>query len=319
MGSIVTIALALFFGSVGAAPNAFAYISGDGRGNPASDCFIGLEGYDPIDQSFVGRSAKPVIQCTDGDECDLDGSVNGACRFSIAVAVNRGGVDGCTPRVLAKVKAKAKTAGTEIRFDTIFQPPLDGSSAVSGFVDFPVLVKKFGTAMAKPGKGVVSVLARRPKDQDRFGFVCKPGFRDGNPPTCITPRAGYAGRWRLDGAAAPGTCTEPTFPDELIISQWGIGGYEAEISRIDVVGHPDADGLALYGWAGAGHCATGGFDANVSVFIRGRPRDCPLDVEIWYSHAPLFGECPRCSERWTGTMTLVVGTPLAKPAGDLLR
>jgi hypothetical protein len=264
-GSIVTIALALFFGSVGAAPDAFAYISGDGRGNPASDCFIGLEGYDPIDQSFVGRRAKPVIRCTDGDECDLDGSVDGACRFSIAVAVNRGGVDGCTPGALAEVKAKAKTAGTEIRFDTIFQPPLDGSSAVSGFVDFPVLVRKFATASARPGKGVVSVLARRPKDKDRFRFVCTPGFPDGDPPKCITPRAGYAGRWRLDGAAAPGTCAEPTFPDELIISRWGVGGYEADISLIDVVGYPDADGRALYGWAGAGHCATVDIPGSVGV------------------------------------------------------
>jgi hypothetical protein len=159
------------------APDASAYISGDGKGKPETDCFIGLEGYEPEDLSPFGRKGKPAIQCTDCDPaCDLDGVAepNGSCTFSIAVRVNDPNVPGCTPAPLKKVKVKAKTKGTKITSKTSFQVALDGSSATSAFVDFPVLVKKFGKPKEKAGKGKVVMLAKKPKDKDKFLIVCNP-------------------------------------------------------------------------------------------------------------------------------------------------
>jgi len=166
------------------ATGASAYIAGDGKGKLEYDCFVGLEGYDAGDQTPFGKKGKPAIQCTDGAPCDLDGQVNGSCQFSIAVAVNQGGVSGCTPAPLKKVTAKAKTKGTKIDFKTSFTPPLDGSSGVSTFVSFPVLTKKFGTPKEKLGKGTVKLKAVKPKDSDKFVFVCNPN--DGTTSTTTT-------------------------------------------------------------------------------------------------------------------------------------
>ena len=165
-------AAALFLGLAAGAPDASAYISGDGKGKPEADCFVGLEGYDSGDQSPFGKKGKPAIQCTDCDPaCDLDevSSPNGSCVFSIAVRMNDGGVSSCTPAPLKKVKAKAKTKGTKINFGTTFQPPLDGSSATSAFVNFPVLVKKFGALFFAVAGKPHTIDARRSRNgQKRY-------------------------------------------------------------------------------------------------------------------------------------------------------
>ena len=183
-------AVAVFVGSLAAAPAAFAYIPGDGKGSSASDCFSGLEGYDARDLSPFGRRGKPAIQCTDGDTCDLDGSVNGSCQFSIAIAVNKGGVAGCTPKPLSKVKVR--TRPRVFPTSASVHLPLDGSSAVSAFIDFPVPMRGFGTATPKSGKGLVFLFARQrkddaPKDRDRFRFVCNPTAPDGTLFKCSAP------------------------------------------------------------------------------------------------------------------------------------
>ena len=139
------------------------YVEGDGKGKPEADCFIGLEGYDDDDLTAFGKKGKPAIQCTDCDPaCDLDGvsTPNGSCTFSIAIRINDAGDPACTPSPLKTAKAKAKTKGTKIDFSSSAPPPLDGSSATSTFVDFPVLVKakKKGD---KPGTGKLQVLAKK--------------------------------------------------------------------------------------------------------------------------------------------------------------
>jgi len=176
-GTLVAVAIVML-----TATAALAYIEGDGKGKPEADCFVGLDGYDPGDLTPYGKKGKPAIQCTDCDpSCDLDGvaEANGSCTFSIAVRVNDAGDALCTPAQLKKVTAKAKTKGTKITSKTSFQVSLDGSSATSAFVNFPVLVKKFGTPKEKPGTGKVSMSAKKlekPKlsDKDKFIFVCNP-------------------------------------------------------------------------------------------------------------------------------------------------
>lgn len=151
------------------------YISGDGKGAPDLDCRIGLVGYAPEDLTPFGKKGKKqAIQCTDGDACDGDGTVNGTCVFSIGVRVNDPNVEGCAPLPFKKFKARAKTKGTKINFADIFQPAMDGSVDTSPMVEFPVLVKRFGKPKAKAGKGKVALLATKPKDKDKFLFVCNP-------------------------------------------------------------------------------------------------------------------------------------------------
>src|SRR5262249_33634295 len=108
--------------------------------------------------------------------CDRDGvsTPNGSCTFSIAVHVNDGGDPVCEPAALSKAKATGKTKGTKLQYDAL---PLDGSSATSALMDFPVLVA--GKSGDKPGTGTVQMMAKRaakPKltDSDKFLFVCNP-------------------------------------------------------------------------------------------------------------------------------------------------
>lgn len=165
--------------ALGATPGR-AYVAGDGKGKPEADCLVGLEGYDDGDFSPFGKKGKPAIQCTDCDpSCDLDGvaTANGSCTFSLAVRVNDADVSACTPAALKSVKASAKTKGTKITSKTSFQVVLDGTSATSAFVNFPVLVK--GKNGDKPGTGKVSMSAKKLekpklKDKDKFTFVCNP-------------------------------------------------------------------------------------------------------------------------------------------------
>jgi len=197
-GPRAAMAAALFLGLTIMIPDASAYIPGDEKGKAEFDCFVGLEGYAPGDQTPFGKKGKPAIQCTDCDPaCDLDGEAtpNGTCTFSIAVAVNQSGVTGCTPAPLKKVVAKAKTKGTKLLskkgdFGTL---PIDGSSAVGSFADFPVLVKKFGKPKAKAGKGKLIVLGKKPKDKDKFTFICNPRPEGEECPStsgCHAPEAG---------------------------------------------------------------------------------------------------------------------------------
>lgn len=155
------------------------HVAGDGKGKPEADCFVGLAGYSEDDQSPYGKKGKPAFQCMDCDpSCDFDGTgeADDACTFSIAMRVNADDVEGCVPAELKSVKGKAKSKGTKIDFATSFDPPLDGSSATSAFVDFPVRTKKKGT---KPGTGKLIVSAQKAgkpklKDKDKFLFVCLP-------------------------------------------------------------------------------------------------------------------------------------------------
>jgi hypothetical protein len=179
-GSAAALAAAFFLLSTAVVPDASAYISGDGKGKPETDCFIGLEGYSPSDMTPFGKKGKPAIQCTDGDPaCDFDGDTtpNGSCTFRIAARVNDPNVPGCTPVPLKKVKAKAKAK--KMKVDLVADIPPDvlteGRSWTGSLLPFTVSVKKFGKPKVKAGKGKVALLAKKPKDKDKFLFACNPG------------------------------------------------------------------------------------------------------------------------------------------------
>jgi hypothetical protein len=177
--------------SVGLAQVSPAFIAGDGKGKPDRDCYIGLEGYSPEDLVPISKNGKKQgIACTDCDPaCDLDGvaTPNGSCTFSVGACVNNTGVPGCDPttRDPKKLKAQAKSKAGTIDLGTTF--PGDLSSACSAFVDFPVPLK--GNQQNKPGKGKVTLLAKKKTDKDKFTFVCNPrpaGEACPAPPTTTT-------------------------------------------------------------------------------------------------------------------------------------
>jgi cysteine-rich repeat protein len=185
---IAMVATALVLGLVRPTP---AFLAGDGKGKPDRDCYIGLDGYSSEDLSSISKNGKKQgIACTDCDPaCDLDGvdTPNGSCTFSIAACVNNAGVPGCDPatRDPKKVKAQAKSKAGKIDLGTTF--PGDLTSACSAFVDFPVPVK--GKKLNKPGKGTVTLLAKKKTDKDKFTFVCNPrpeGEACPAPPTTTT-------------------------------------------------------------------------------------------------------------------------------------
>jgi cysteine-rich repeat protein len=161
---------------LGLANGAAAFLAGDGKGKPDRDCYIGLDGYSQDDLSPINKKqTKFGIRCTDCDPtCDLDGIAepNGSCVFRIAACVNNSDVPGCDPatRTPKKVSAKAKSKGG--KFDLGGTLPGDLSSACSSFMDFPVPVK--GKQQNKPGKGKVTLLAKKPTDKDKFTFICDP-------------------------------------------------------------------------------------------------------------------------------------------------
>jgi hypothetical protein len=176
------VALGLWL-TLGASP-AEALLVGDGKGKPERDCYIALAGYSPEDLSPQG------IVCTDCDPaCDLDGVAepNGSCTFSVAACINNADVAGCDPatRTPTKVKATAKSKAGAADLGSSF--PGDLEPACSEPREFPVPVKKGD----KPGKGKVTLLAKKPTDKDRFTFVCNP---------------------RPEGEACPAPTTTSTIP-----------------------------------------------------------------------------------------------------------
>lgn len=170
--SLTAIAIIVVFASLPTPARAF--IAGDGKGKAESDCFIGLEGFQQEDLQPFGNGKKKAIQCQDGDECDLDGQVNGSCRFAVAACVNAPGISNCSSTPLKKVKASAKPKGSpkvDLNRDAQGMPlPIDGGSACGAFQQIDVPIKKNGK---KPG-AKVTLLAKKPKDKDVFLFLCTP-------------------------------------------------------------------------------------------------------------------------------------------------
>jgi len=143
-----------------------AFIAGDGKGNAALDCLIGLDGGD-----LTPFKRTRAVQCTDCDPtCDRDGvaAPNQECTFEVAVCLNAPDLPECQPRELKKVKVGPKKLG----LPTPVPAGIDPVCSVLGQV--VVGTKRKGR---KPGKRKVKLLAKpvgRGKDKDAILFVCNP-------------------------------------------------------------------------------------------------------------------------------------------------
>ena len=157
---------------------ASAFISGDGKGKPETDCYIGIN-VDPIeDLTPYGKKGKPAIQCKDGDSCDLDGVVNNSCLLRVQACINQP-VEGCTATPLKKAKATGKVKfvkGSSSKVVIEVPQALEGS-ACGGFLDVTMPVKVKGNGTKKDGSAKLKLQAvgaekGTGKDKDKFTLVC---------------------------------------------------------------------------------------------------------------------------------------------------
>jgi Tol biopolymer transport system component len=181
-----------------------AFVLGDGRGKPESDCLIALGGFDAPDVVPFGPNALPSVQCTDCDPaCDLDGiSVpNGRCDFSLRACVNVADVAACTPAALSRTKAVAKRKGAAAI--DLSPVPAGASFTCGNDTTVPVAVKT-RKASERPGTAQLVLLAtadERPRDRDKLLVVCNP---------------------RPAGEACPPATTTTTLPPPTLGTPFGL-------------------------------------------------------------------------------------------------
>ena len=81
--------------AVGVASWVFAeLVPGSGPNLAKSDCYVELnvQGIGPSDV----RSGR-VVLCHENEPCDTDGSINGVCKFKVAVCIDQSNLSACHP------------------------------------------------------------------------------------------------------------------------------------------------------------------------------------------------------------------------------
>jgi outer membrane protein assembly factor BamB len=208
-----------------------------GGGKEATDCFAELEDVHPNTPYPVPGAAKvkpkKEQRCYDGDAgCDLDGEVNGVCRFPVDVCLFQTdpNVPGCTPAAVSAVKVKAKKsadggAALQAAIDALL--PASAAACTDG-VTVEVPLKVTGAGVQKSRKVTVNVKATTSsgKDPDKLAFTCLPRLwptgmydhynRRATAQSEITPAnaASLVEKWTFD---TPGGVTStPTVGEKLV-------------------------------------------------------------------------------------------------------
>jgi outer membrane protein assembly factor BamB len=176
---------------------------------------------------------KKEQRCYDGDAgCDLDGEVNGVCRFPVDVCLFQTdpNVPGCTPAQVTAVKVKAKQsadggAALQAAIDALL--PATAAACTDG-ATLEVPLKVTGSGVQKSRKVTVNVKATTSsgKDPDKLAFTCLPRLwptgmydhynRRATAQSEITPAnaASLVEKWTFD---TPGGVTStPTVGDKLV-------------------------------------------------------------------------------------------------------
>ena len=158
-----------------------------GNGKDDSNCYAELDITDTNGAVIEFETKATVYTCVDGDLCDLDGTCNGECMFSVGVCINVPDKPGCTaPAELESLKAKGNVTGVKGESGKIVidVPQLLEGSICGAFVDVIVPLKG-KEDKPKAGKGKVKIDAKAPKgtkprkDKDKYDLVCEP-----NPAGC---------------------------------------------------------------------------------------------------------------------------------------
>ena len=181
-----------------------AFVLGDARGKPESDCLIALDGFEAGDVVSFGPKALPSIQCTDCDpRCDLDGvaAANGRCDFVLRACVNVADAAACAPAALYRARAIAKRK--DAAAIDLSPVPAAASFVCGADTTVPVAVKA-RKAGARPGTAQLVLQATaddRPRDRDKLLLVCNP---------------------RPAGEACPPATTTTTLPPPALGTPFGL-------------------------------------------------------------------------------------------------
>ena len=213
-----------------------------GGGKEATDCFAELADVHPNAPFPVPGAAKQKPKkeqrCFDGDAgCDLDGEVNGVCRFPVDVCLfnDDPNLAACSPAQVTAVKVKApgsSDGGAALQTAIAALLPAAASACTDDvFIDVPLKVT--GSGGQKSRKVGVSVKATTTsgKDPDKLGLTCLPRLwptgmydnynRRATAQTALGPAnvASLVEKWTFDTAG--GVTSTPTVAEKLVyVTSW---------------------------------------------------------------------------------------------------
>ena len=252
-----------------------------GGGKAATDCFAELADVHPNSPFPVpgAPKVKPKKEqrCFDGDAgCDLDGEVNGVCRFPVDVCLfnNDPNLTECTPAQVTAVKVKAKQsadggAALQTAIDALLPA---GASACTDNVTVDVPLKVSGSGAQKSRKVSVSVKATTGsgKDSDKLGLTCLPRLwptgmydnynRRATAQSALTPAnaASLVEKWTFETAG--GVTSTPTVAEKLVyVTSWDGFVYALDRKKGTVKWSYDT-----------GSAASGGLQAGATLTPDGR-------------------------------------------------
>jgi hypothetical protein len=152
-----------------------------GGGSAATDCAMEIYGVELVPKS-PGMTARLAI-CTDGDPCDADGVVDGACTYPVGLCLNVADarLPTCTPSGVTSVQLLAAVPASESLAEMV-SSIVPSAQAACAFSDgYRVPVRETGSGALRPGKGRIKVRAvtgglTPKKDTDAVRFVCQPSL-----------------------------------------------------------------------------------------------------------------------------------------------
>jgi outer membrane protein assembly factor BamB len=154
-----------------------------GGGKAATDCFAEFEGVylNAPFSSPTKPKPKKEVRCFDGDAgCDLDGEVNGTCRFPANVCLFNAdpNLAECTASPVSAITVKAKGAadeGAALQTAASALVPAPASVCTEGaFVDAVLPVTAKGVQKQRKVTVSVSATAAAGKDGDKLRLTCLP-------------------------------------------------------------------------------------------------------------------------------------------------
>ena len=146
-------------------------VPGSGPNLAKSDCYVELnvEGIGPSDV----RSGR-VVLCHENEPCDTDGSINGVCKFKVAVCIDQSNLPACHPPTgLQALHLSSKLPAAAL------PSSLTGATCGS-FVDVPVKLHHGahngkGTGMLLLQANATAVAGTTPgADRDTYVLECLP-------------------------------------------------------------------------------------------------------------------------------------------------
>jgi outer membrane protein assembly factor BamB len=213
-----------------------------GGGKEATDCFAELADVHPNTPFPVPGAAKTKPKkeqrCYDGDAgCDLDGEVNGVCRFPVDLCLfnDDPNLAACSPAQVTAVKVKANQSaddGAALQTAASALLPAGASACTDDVtIEVPLKVKASGPQKLRRVSVSVKATTTAGKDTDKLRLTCLPRLwpygtydqynRRATAQSALTPAnvSTLVEKWTFD---TPGGVTStPTVAEKLVyVTSW---------------------------------------------------------------------------------------------------